>query len=122
LPVFWDRRSGIFDNVTSPYILVNNLINPAPTTSHTTGTADAYSIIVQQLDNGGNVIDFTTAKIAIVEAVRVTAYVSPQITFKILGLATGTSACGATTDVDTTPASVPFGELTIATFKNALRL
>ena len=108
-----------FDNVTSPYVLINNLINPAPATGHMTGTADSYSIIVQQLDNSGNVIDFTTAKIAVVEAVKVTAYVAPQLTFQIIGLASGISACGATTDVVTTAASVPFGELSLTAFKNA---
>lgn len=108
-----------FNGTTHDVISIAGLINPAPASNHTSGAADAYSVIIQHLDSSDNVVDFTTARIAIVEAVRVTAYVSPQITFKIFGLPAATSACGATTDVATTPVSVPFGELTIGGFKNA---
>lgn len=110
---------SVFNGTTHDYITIAGLINPAPAASHTSGTADAYSVIVQHLDSSNDVIDFTTARVAIVEAVKVTAYVSPQITFKIFGLPTSTSACGAVTDVDTTPVSVPFGELTLGNFRDA---
>ncbi|HYD34818.1 MAG TPA: hypothetical protein VD999_02015 [Vitreimonas sp.] len=95
------------------------LINPAPKTAHTTGTADAHNIIVQHLDSSFNAIDQTTVQVGVIEAVKLTASVPPQITFQIIGTATGTSACGQTTDVATTPASVPFGEISISAFTEA---
>jgi hypothetical protein len=57
--------------------------------------------------------------IGVIEAVRVSAVVAPQITFEIIGVAAGQSACGITTSVATTPTTVPFNELLIATFTNA---
>lgn len=100
-------------------ISVASLINPAPKTSHTTGTADAYSVIIQHLDSSISVLDSTTIQIGVIEAVKVTASVPSQITFQILGLASGTSACGVSTTVTTLPAAVPFGEVSISAFTNA---
>jgi hypothetical protein len=108
-----------FDGTTNDYIQISNVINPAPATGHTTGTADTYSVIVQHLDSGDNVIDSTTAKIGVIEAVKITAYVAPQISFQIIGVAATTSVCGAATSVTTTPATVPFGDLSIGSFKTA---
>lgn len=101
------------------YFVINNLINPAPKSGHTTGTADTYSVIIQQLDASENVIDQTTTKIGVIEAVKVSATVAPSISFRIIGVAHGTSACGVTTDVTTTPASVPFATLSLTDFIDA---
>ena len=57
-------------------------------------------MIVRQLDTLHTTADATTVSIGVVEAVRVTATVAPQITFQISGVSNGTSVCGATTDVD----------------------
>jgi hypothetical protein len=111
--------STAFDGTTHDYMSIAGMLNPAPTTGHTTGTADTYSVIVQHLDSGSNVIDSTTVKIGVVEAVKVTAYVAPQISFRLIGLPAATSACGASTSVATTAVSVPFGDLTIGVFKTA---
>lgn len=102
------------------YIQIANVINPAPKTNHTNGTADSYSIIVQHLNNAGSVVDSTTTSVGVIEAVRVTASVAPQISFQIIGVGAGsTAACGITTSVATTPTAVPFGDLYISAFKHA---
>jgi len=108
-----------FDDAPNGPIIIANLINPAPKASHTTGTADTYGVIIQHLNSSFNTIDNTTVNIGVIEAVKVTASVPPQITFQILGIASGATACGATTGVTTTPASVPFGEISISAFSNA---
>lgn len=108
-----------FDGSPNGAIIINNLINPAPRPNHTTGLADTYRIIVQHLDSGFNVADTTTTSVGVIEAVRVTASVAPQITFQISGVAASTTACGISTDVATTAAEVPLGELSISAFTNA---
>ncbi len=108
------------DFTTGTTLTINGLINPAPkTATHVLGTADTYSVLVQQLDNSSNVVDTTTVNIGVVEAVHVTATVDPQLSFRILGISSGTSACGYTTGVTTTPTSVPFGSLAISAFTDA---
>lgn len=108
-----------FNASANDAITISNVINPAPKGSHTTGTADTYKVIVQHSDSSFAVQDSTAVSIGVIEAVKVTASVPAQISFQIIGLATGTSACGVTTDVTTTPAAVPFGEVSIATFNDA---
>jgi hypothetical protein len=76
-------------------------------------------VIVQNLDAADTAIDQTYIQVGAIEAVRVSATVSPQITFKIAGLGTSVSACGLTTSVATTPQSVPFGSIAISSFTNA---
>ena len=109
----------VFDGTTNGAITIDSLINPAPGASHTLGTADAYKVIVQHLDSGDSVVDATTVSVGVIEAVKVTATVAPQITFRIIGVASSTSACGGTTGVTTTSTAVPFGELSIDSFVNA---
>ena len=97
--------------------VISNLINPAPKTvssNHTLGQADTYSVIIQQRDSLDAVIDQTTTKIGVIDAVKVSASVAPQITFTIEGLNSNTPVCDINTDVTTTPLSIPFSELTIA--------
>ncbi len=108
-----------FDGTTNDAIVIENLVNPAPAVGHTTGLADTYRIVVQQLNSGYATADTTTTSVGVIEAVRVTASVAPQITFQISGVASGTSACGITTDVTTTAAAVPLGELSISAFTDA---
>ena len=105
-----------FDGSTNDAVTIASIINPAPKSAHSTGAADTYKIIVQHLDSSFSVTDSTTVSVGVIEAVKVTATVAPQITFQISGVASGTSACGQTTDVTTTAAAVPFGELSISAF------
>lgn len=100
----------------------NTPIAPATGTSHTEGTADTYPVIVRQFaadtnPNSATPVDTTTARVAHIEAVRVTATVDPTISFSIAGIASGQSRCGITTDVTTTATGVPFGTMTLNTFK-----
>jgi|SRR3989344_5004718 len=98
---------------------INNVINPAPKTNHIAGAADTYKPIIRHLNVSAAVVDQTTVSIGVLEAVRVTASVAPLITFKVLGMASGVSACGNNTSVTTTATSVPFGELLIDSFTHA---
>ncbi len=108
------------DFTTGTVFSIANIINPAPVTAtHTLGTADAYTIIVQHLNNSGTVVDQSPVQIGVVEAVHVTATVDPQISFRIFGIGSGTSACGTATGVTTTATSVPFGSLQISAFTDA---
>lgn len=110
-----------FDGTTQGAIVINNLINPAPASAHTGGTADRYNVIVQHINNSFSVSDSTTVNIGVIEAVKVTATVAPQISFRIDGITSGGAACGFSggTDVTTTPTLVPFGDLLIGSFVEA---
>jgi len=104
---------------TNNMFVVNGLINPAPKSNHILGTADTYRVIVQNTSSDETTyVDSTPIAIGLVEAVRVTASVSPQIAFSIFGVNSGTSACGTTTaaGINTTSTLVPFGELAISSF------
>lgn len=112
--------STAFDGTTNDAIVINPVINPAPKATHIQGIADTYRVIVQQLNNNFDIADQTTVAIGVIEAVRVTASVAPQITFRILGVNAGTTLCnGNSMNVTTTPTSVPFGELLISGFTYA---
>lgn len=102
----------------------NTPITPGEKSTHTEATADTLSFIVKNYDSSDVQVDATTGKIALIEAVRVSATIDPTITFTIAGVNTGTSTCGATPDIDTTtgtnaPLAVPFGTLTLNTFTDA---
>ncbi len=108
-----------FDGTTNDYIQISNIINPAPSGSHTTGTADSYNIIIQHINSSFAVADSVTTAVGVIEAVRVTASVAPQISFTIAGVSSSTSTCGITTSVTTTASTVPLGELSIGSFTHA---
>lgn len=108
-----------FDGTTHDAISIASLINPAPNTGHTAGTADSYTVVVQHIDANFNVVDTTSAAVGVIEAVRVTATVAPTISFSIAGVTSGATRCGVTTDVTTTPTTVPFGELSLSAFADA---
>ncbi len=111
-----------FDGTTEEAFIISDLINPAPKTgasNHTLGQADTYSVIIQQRDSGDTVIDQTVTKVGVVDAVKVSASIAPQITFTVAGVAASTSVCGITTDATTTALTVPFGALTIGSFVEA---
>jgi hypothetical protein len=108
-----------FDGSSQAAFVVNSLINPAPTTNHQQGVADTYRIIIQHLDSNFVAVDQTTVAIGVIEAVKVTATVAPQITFKIIGVNSGSDVCGLNTSVSTSAALVPFGDLLISSFTQA---
>lgn len=100
----------------------NTPIAPATGTSHTEGTADTYPVIVRQFaassnPNSATPTDASTARVAHIESVRVTATVDPTISFSIAGISSGATRCGVSTDVTTTATSVPFGAMTLNSFK-----
>jgi hypothetical protein len=97
----------------------SELINPAPASGHTAGTADTYSVIIDNLDANDAAIDSTTVKVAVIESVRVTATVNPTISFVIAALGVGSTACGNALDVATTATTVPLGSLSITSFIDA---
>jgi len=99
------------------------LINPAPASSHSEGTADTYAYIVENLDSNDNVIDSTTGKVAVIESVRVTATVEPRLEFSVSGItADSGSYCGvsrSSSSPDTTATAIPFGTVSISAFTDA---
>lgn len=112
----------VFDGVTEDAFIISDLINPAPKVggdAHVFGQADTYSVIIQHLDASDTVIDETITKVGVVDAVRVSASIAPQLTFTVAGVSASTSVCGITTDVTTTPLTVPFGDLIVGTFREA---
>jgi hypothetical protein len=108
-----------FNGTSNGAIVISNLINPAPKAGHTSGTADTYQVVVQHLDSSLAVQDSTAVGVGAIEAVKITATVPSQINFSIIGIASGTSACGVTTDVTTTATAVPFGEVSLEAFTDA---
>ncbi len=100
-------------------------ILPSPNSSHNVGTADSYTFQLRHYDGSNNLIDQTNGKIALIEAVRVTATVDPTITFTIAGVTADTGTyCGVTrtaASVDSTAYSVPFGSLSLNTFADAVQ-
>ncbi len=100
----------------------NTLIAPAPSAGRVASQADQYKFRIYQFTNNAQPgvtteTDFGAGTIAVIESVRVTATVDPSITFKIEGVPSSTLTCGLTTSVTTTSASVPFGVLTLDTFR-----
>jgi hypothetical protein len=95
----------------------DDLINPAPSaTTKTLGVADTYSFYVQILDSADSfaVKDQTQGRIAVLEAVRVTATVDPTIQLTITGVAASQTRCGQSTKDTSTATLVPFGSLSVA--------
>lgn len=81
-----------------------DMINPAPDSSHSVGTADDYTVKIEILDSMANnrrVLDSVSMSTALIESVRVTATVDPQITFSI---------CGADTCNDVEPGDIVDGD------------
>lgn len=102
----------------------SQLINPSPSSNRlTTGNADIYTYIIRHLDSSSVTQESTQGKIAIVEAVRVTATVDPSITFTIsnTGVGVGATPCNNTlgaSAANTTATSVAFGSLTFGAFND----
>jgi hypothetical protein len=87
------------------------MINPAPITGHTQGSADVYTLNVKTRDGSTNTLDQSNIKVAVIEGVLVSATVQETLSVTIAGVASSTSVCGISTDVTTTATSVPWGTI-----------
>lgn len=115
---------GYTATIGRPLTSGSQLINPTANQSgHIVGAAETYTFYVRHLNSSSVLDDADTmqGKIAVVEAVRVTATVDPTLTFTIDNTNIGTTACGVALkdgNANTTAASVPFGSLALGTFNN----
>lgn len=116
----YNGAGGIGNTITFTIGSAAKLINPSPSAeTKTIGAADTYAVIVEHMDSANTVTDATTAKVAVVEAVRVTATVEPTIEFAIAARTTSDTNCGGTNDITSTASTVPLGTLYIAAFIDA---
>lgn len=102
--------AGAVANATDPIVIqigssadsgTDRLINP--------GTEGSYEISIVSGTGGNNDNGFT--RVAIIDAVTVTAAVDTIFTFAVSGTAAGTSVNGDTTTGNTTTTTIPFGTL-----------
>ena len=100
------------------------LINPTRSTG-AEGAANVFDFYIRHLDGASSVIDVDTARgrIAVVEAVRVTAIVDPTLTFTIdnTGVGQGASVCGNTLGSNasaTTATTVSYGSVSLGAFND----
>jgi len=103
----------------------NFLINPTSSNeAYEEGGANIFNYILQHLDSSGQLVEQVPGKIALVEAVRVTATIDPSITFTIDSTGstnTSSGACGVGTTLSpgaiyTTGDQVIFGSLSLGSF------
>ena len=105
----------------------SQLINPsAKDGARTEGNADVYTFYIRHLDNTSTLIDADSmqGKIAVIEAVRVTATVDPSLTFSIdaTNVGTGGTPCGLTAfganAANTTATAVAYGSISLGSFND----
>ena len=114
--VFTIPFTGTIASGTAQTITIGNtnlLLSPTKTAAQ--GTADTFTVQVDETDSGTNVIDTTQARVATIESVTVSAVVVPSLNFTINAVAQSTTVAGVSTDVASTATTVPFGNLTVAT-------
>jgi len=99
----------------------SQLINPSPKDSNE-GAADVYTFFIRHRDSSSILFtqDTVQGKIAMIEAVRVSATVDPTITFTIdaVGVGDAQTACGitfGTAAANTTATQVAFGSVALGT-------
>ncbi|MFZ5366532.1 MAG: hypothetical protein ACOZBZ_04625 [Patescibacteria group bacterium] len=106
----------------------NKIINPSPSgysASHGPGAGDTYTFRTRHLygvDQSYATVDETLGKVSVIEAVRVTATVAPTLVFMLTGVTASQSVCGQTTDVATTPNTVPLGTVLSTDFSDAAQV
>lgn len=93
----------------------NNLINPAPLTTHTQGVADSYQINIKSRDGSGNTIDQSDVIVAPVEGILVSATVDETLSLTVAGITADSGAyCGVTRTAstpDTTATAISWGTI-----------
>lgn len=91
------------------------IINPAPITGHTQGTADSYQINVKTRDGGSNTLDSSDVGVSPVEGVLISATVDETLSLTVAQIQTDSgSYCGVTrtgSSPDSTATSIPWGTL-----------
>ncbi len=118
--------SGTCSTVTANYyveIVVTGFTNPAK--SATAGTADTYLIALSTTDStGSTTYDSATVKVAIIDAVTISATVQATLSFVVAGVASATSVGNSydATDVTTTATTIPFGTINSSTAYTAAQL
>ncbi len=122
--VFECRFAGSLAGATDLTMTIGGtkkLINPAPKSTHTQGTADTYNVKIQLLEYPQYApVDTVIVTVSPIEAVLVSATVNPSLTFTIAGIAASETYCGVSTTVATTVDTVPFGDInSTSTFYNA---
>lgn len=96
-----------------------DLVNPAPPTAHSQGTADTYTIDVDTYDgdpdSGGQLIDYVNVKVAPIEGVLVSATVDESLSFTVAGVTDDDQVhCNITRTAaspDSTAYSIPWGTI-----------
>ncbi len=111
---YYSGTGAVSASFVAAPMTIASVINPTAVSGHAAGTADTNRMIVRNLDNTGNVIDSTSVSVGVIEAVKVSAEVPPQLSFSIAGVAGATAnACGTGVSTDasfaTTATKVPFG-------------
>ena len=94
-----------------------DLVNPAPPTAHSQGTADTYTIDVDTYDgdpdSGGQIIDYANVKVAPIEGVLVSATVDESLSLTVAGITADSGTyCNITrtaSSPDATAYSIPWG-------------
>lgn len=100
-------------------LTIANIINPARKGTNSIADLDTYRVLVEHLDSEGKVVDSSFIQLGFNEAIRLKAYISPQLSFSMSGISSGRQVCGTDTNVATTATKVDFGELDVAHFTNA---
>jgi hypothetical protein len=84
-------------------------VDTTSTKTNATGVADAYTITIQTRDAGNAEIENAQVRVAIIEKVTMTASVASTLQFKISGLSSGLVINQATTTINTTTTTIPYG-------------
>ncbi len=101
-------------------IVVTGFTNPAKTAA--AGTADTYLTNISTTNSdGSSTYDSATLRIAIIDAVTISATVQATLSFQVVGVASSVSVGNSypTTSVTTTATTVPFGIINSSTVYTA---
>ncbi len=112
---------------------LKDLVNPAPPTAHSQGTADTYTIDVDTYDgdpdSGGQLIDYVNTKVAPIEGVLVSATIDESLSFTVAGITdddqTYCNIARTASSPDSTAYSIPWGTIAstyLAATHNAAQL
>ncbi|NOY14686.1 MAG: hypothetical protein GXP43_00515 [bacterium] len=118
--------SGTCSTVTADYyveIVVTGFANPSKSAS--AGTADTYLITMSTTNSGETTTyDTATVRVAIIDAVTISATIQATLSFVVAGVSSSTSVGNSydATDVTTTATTIPFGTINASTTYTAAQL
>ena len=101
-------------------IVITGFANPAKTAA--AGTADTYLVSLSTTNSDGSTThDSATVRVAIIDAVTISATVQATLSLEVVGVASGVSVGNSypTTSVTTTATTVPFGIVNSSTVYTA---